>query len=145
MLKVLTKLSEKDGFEQAVNSVADAVRRDRDDIDSLLVLHDYLQPLAKNRLMKAMIFISALTQGLGTLWFSLFEKGDVRNIFNVGEDKDPVGIICVGYLSILEVPLFVRELEEKLNTLINDNFAMALLFIHSKRLLVTIPAAFLFC
>lgn len=43
------------------------------------------------------ILLAAHTQGLATLWFSLYEKADVRNIFHISEDKDPVGIICVGY------------------------------------------------
>lgn len=43
------------------------------------------------------MLLAAHAQELGTLWFSLFEKADVRNIFNISEDKDPVGIICVGY------------------------------------------------
>jgi 5,6-dimethylbenzimidazole synthase len=43
------------------------------------------------------MLLAAHAQGLATLWFSLFEKADVRKIFHVSEDKDPVGIICVGY------------------------------------------------
>jgi nitroreductase len=43
------------------------------------------------------MMLSAHDQGLGTLWFSLFEKTDVRQIFNIGPDKDPIGVICVGY------------------------------------------------
>ena len=43
------------------------------------------------------MLLAAHAQGLSTLWFSLYEKADVRNIFHISEDKDPVGIICVGY------------------------------------------------
>jgi len=45
VLKALAKLSEDNGFDRAVNSVAEAVRRGRSDLDSLLALHGYLQPL----------------------------------------------------------------------------------------------------
>lgn len=51
VLKVLARLSEEGGFERAVDSVAEAVRRGREDIDSLLVLHDYLQPLHGSQTM----------------------------------------------------------------------------------------------
>lgn len=43
------------------------------------------------------LMLSAHAQGLGTLWFSLFEKADVRKIFGIVETKDPIGVICVGY------------------------------------------------
>ena len=45
VLKVLAKLSERDGFDKAVESVAEAVRRDIPDLDSLVTLHDYLHRL----------------------------------------------------------------------------------------------------
>lgn len=45
VLKALAKLSEDNGFDRAVSSVAEAVRRGRSDLDSLLALHGYLQPL----------------------------------------------------------------------------------------------------
>jgi len=51
VLKVLAKLSEKSGFEQAVTSVAEAVRRQVTDIDSLLALHEYLQPVCRPETM----------------------------------------------------------------------------------------------
>lgn len=43
------------------------------------------------------MLLAAHVQGLGTLWFSLFEKADARTLFNISEAKDPVAIICVGY------------------------------------------------
>lgn len=41
--------------------------------------------------------LAAYSMGLGTLWYSLYEKQSVRDIFGVPEDKDPVGIVCLGY------------------------------------------------
>lgn len=43
------------------------------------------------------ICIAAHCLGLGTLWFSLFEAKSAREIFSIASDKDPVGIICLGY------------------------------------------------
>ncbi|EGO64713.1 nitroreductase family protein [Acetonema longum] len=43
------------------------------------------------------MLLAAHAQGLGTLWFTLFEKADARKIFSISEDKDPISIICVGY------------------------------------------------
>lgn len=43
------------------------------------------------------MLLAAHAQGLATLWFSLYEKTDVREIFAISADKDPVGIVCVGY------------------------------------------------
>lgn len=51
VLKVLAILSEKSGFEQAVSSVAEAVRRQVTDIDSLLALHEYLHPVCRPETM----------------------------------------------------------------------------------------------
>lgn len=43
------------------------------------------------------MLISAHTLGLETLWLSLFEKADARELFGIGEDKVPFSIICLGY------------------------------------------------
>ena len=43
------------------------------------------------------LLLAAHDQGLATLWFSLFEKSDIREIFTIAGDKDPVAVICVGY------------------------------------------------
>lgn len=43
------------------------------------------------------MLLAAHAQGLATLWFSLYEKDDVRAIFGVNDGKDPVAVICVGY------------------------------------------------
>lgn len=43
------------------------------------------------------MLLAAHGLGLATLWFSLFEKRDVRRIFGVDEKLDPVAIVCLGY------------------------------------------------
>lgn len=63
------------------------------------------------------MLLAAHAQGLGTLWFSLFEKADVRSIFSISEDKDPVGIICVGYPEQIGSAPARRGIEEKVRFL----------------------------
>lgn len=41
--------------------------------------------------------LAAHSMGLGTLWYSLYEKESAREIFGIPESKDPMGIICLGY------------------------------------------------
>ncbi len=61
VLKVLAKLSERDGFDKAVESVVEAVRRDIPDLDSLVTLHDYLHRLhAPDRMNLEAAKLSAL-------------------------------------------------------------------------------------
>lgn len=43
------------------------------------------------------ICLAAHCLGLGTLWLSLYEKEDTRQIFNISTDKDPIGIVLLGY------------------------------------------------
>lgn len=43
------------------------------------------------------MMLVAYAQGLQTLWFSLYEKNDARELFKIAEDKDPIAVICVGY------------------------------------------------
>jgi nitroreductase len=43
------------------------------------------------------MLLAAHGLGLGTLWFSLFEKDDVRRIFAIPANRDPLAIICLGY------------------------------------------------
>lgn len=59
------------------------------------------------------MMLAAHAQGLGTLWWSLFEKKDVRKIFGISEDKDPIGIVCVGYPQKLGNAPVRKSLEEK--------------------------------
>ena len=63
VLKVLANLSERDGFDKAVESVAEAVRRNLPDLDSLVTLHDYLHRLhAPDRMNLEATKLSALPE-----------------------------------------------------------------------------------
>ncbi len=42
------------------------------------------------------MMLAAHAFGLGTLWFTLFDKNAVREILGVGEEKDPLALICMG-------------------------------------------------
>ncbi len=42
------------------------------------------------------ILLTAYSLGLGTLWFTLFEKDALREILNIEPEKDPLALICVG-------------------------------------------------
>lgn len=42
------------------------------------------------------MLLTAHSLGLGSLWFTLFEKDALREILNVESEKDPVALICVG-------------------------------------------------
>lgn len=59
------------------------------------------------------MMLAAYAQGLGTLWFSLFEKKDARALFGISEDKDPIGIICVGYPERVGTAPVRKSLDEK--------------------------------
>ncbi len=43
------------------------------------------------------ICLASHSLGLGTLWLSLYEKEAVRKILGIDAQKDPVGIVCLGY------------------------------------------------
>jgi len=42
------------------------------------------------------MMLAAHALGLGTLWFSLYEAGPVRQILGLDPGKDPVALLCVG-------------------------------------------------
>ncbi|MBI5572082.1 MAG: nitroreductase family protein [Desulfomonile tiedjei] len=42
------------------------------------------------------ILLTAHSLGLGSLWFTLFEKDAIREILGLEAEKDPVALICLG-------------------------------------------------
>lgn len=46
------------------------------------------------------MLLAAHGLGLAALWFSMFEKRDVRKIFGIDEKLDPVAIVCLGYTDV---------------------------------------------
>ena len=59
------------------------------------------------------MLLAAHAQGLGSLWYSLFEKEDIRKIFDISEEKDPIGLICIGYPEIAGSAPRRKSVEEK--------------------------------
>jgi nitroreductase len=42
------------------------------------------------------MMLAAHSFGLGSLWFTLFDRKAVREILGVSEEKDPLALICLG-------------------------------------------------
>jgi len=42
------------------------------------------------------IHLAAYSFGLGTLWFTLYDKKNIRKILNIPSEKNPLSIICLG-------------------------------------------------
>lgn len=65
------------------------------------------------------MLLAAQAQGLGSLWFSLYDKGELANILGVGSSKDIIALVCLGYsdntvpqpakLDIKEKVTFIEE------------------------------------
>lgn len=43
------------------------------------------------------MLLAAHSMDLATLWLSMFEKDEVRKIFGIEDNKEPIAIICLGY------------------------------------------------
>lgn len=43
------------------------------------------------------MLLAAHAEGLGSLWYSLFEQKDAREIFGLPADKVAIGVVCLGY------------------------------------------------
>lgn len=63
------------------------------------------------------ICLAAHSLGLGTLWFSFFEKADARAIFGIPQEKDPMAIVCLGYPSRVSSAPARQGLAEKVRYL----------------------------
>ena len=42
------------------------------------------------------MLLAAHALGLGTLWFTLFEKRTIRTILRIDQAKEPLALICLG-------------------------------------------------
>jgi nitroreductase len=42
------------------------------------------------------MLLAAHAMGLGSLWFTFFDKQEIRKIFNIPDDKTPVAMVCIG-------------------------------------------------
>jgi 5,6-dimethylbenzimidazole synthase len=59
------------------------------------------------------LLLAAHAYGLGSLWFSLFEKETLRKILNVPAEKDPLALICIGKAAAASVQTPRKDAREK--------------------------------
>lgn len=63
------------------------------------------------------ILLAAQAEGLGSLWYSLYDKKAARKIFSIEEQKDPVAVICLGYPAAPLGQIKRKSIEEKVGYL----------------------------
>jgi len=51
--------------------------------------------------MRFGMLLAARALGLGTIWFTLFEKEDIKKILELNPAKDPIALICFGMPSTI--------------------------------------------
>ena len=42
------------------------------------------------------MLLAAHALGLGSLWFTLFDRKAIRNILEISDDKTPIALVCIG-------------------------------------------------
>jgi nitroreductase len=50
------------------------------------------------------MLLAAHALGLGTLWFTLFEKESIRKILKIDQAKEPLALICLGKPAAVSSP-----------------------------------------
>jgi nitroreductase len=51
--------------------------------------------------------------GLGSLWFTLFDKKAIRELLSIAPEKTPLALICLGKPGSSSAPTPRKELKEK--------------------------------
>lgn len=63
------------------------------------------------------MLLASTALGLGSLWFSLFDKDELKKILEIEPSKDPIALVCLGY-SDDETPQPAKKgLENRVRTL----------------------------
>ncbi len=60
------------------------------------------------------LHLAAYAEGLGSLWFTLFEKKSLREILGIDSAKTPVALICLGKPASPPKPVPRKNVKEKL-------------------------------
>lgn len=60
------------------------------------------------------LLLTAHALGLAGLWFTLFEKDPIREILNIGPEKDPIALIPIGRPGADPFPTPRKDLKEKI-------------------------------
>ena len=64
------------------------------------------------------MLLAAHVEGLGSLWFSLFEKKTAKEAFAIEEGKEPIAVICLGYPASPSTMPKRKELGDKVRYII---------------------------
>ena len=59
------------------------------------------------------IHLAAYSFGLSTLWFTLFDKKNIRSILEIGNDKTPVALVLLGKPGASQTPMPRKNLKDK--------------------------------
>ena len=59
------------------------------------------------------MLLAAHALDLGSLWFTLYDKGYMRKILDIPEDKTPMSIVCIGKPGAPQKPVPRKAVEEK--------------------------------
>jgi nitroreductase len=60
------------------------------------------------------MLLAAHAMGLGSLWFTLYEKDVMRELLGLDADKDPVALVCLGKASGDPINTPRKPLQEKI-------------------------------
>ena len=59
------------------------------------------------------MMLAAHALGLGSLFFTLFDKDQLRRILDISEDKTPVALVCIGKPKESQVPVPRKDIKAK--------------------------------
>jgi len=57
--------------------------------------------------------LAAYALGLGSVWFTFFDKGELRRILNVGEETTPLALVCIGKPATKPAAMPRKDFREK--------------------------------
>ena len=63
------------------------------------------------------MLLAAHAAAIGTLWFTFFDKADVRNILGIAQEKTPLALICAGRPAEEVAPVPRKGIEKKITYL----------------------------
>ena len=59
------------------------------------------------------MLLAAHALGLGSLWFTFFDKHEIRKILDIPDDKTPVALVCVGKIAKDPAGMPRKDVKEK--------------------------------
>jgi 5,6-dimethylbenzimidazole synthase len=64
------------------------------------------------------MMLAAQALGLGTLWFTLFDRQSLGKILGIDPEKTPVSIVCLGKAASVPQAVPRKEVKEKIRTIV---------------------------